>query len=339
MALAGTVGLQGVTSSNSISEQVRSLIVQKQFDVLYRLIKNCWKTSYAQEIYQELFASWLPRSWLAFLQNPRLNIILEPNHLIKIISKANAAICNDKLAENYKKNYHLVLVAIARNSKWCRMLSYRFFLDFVSSSKPLLVHVIFDIEFMTHLDYVHMSKLFDLIPEGEEQSIVLEYLEDLLDSKSPLYRWALETIKYTFIHCQALDKKLQASSCEAIISKLKAAFVQDKYFAVDVLKRPHLYGFFDLIPQHAQPHPLLDINDYKEIATHLRKEEPMLAYGYALQNPAPANQQDPLSLSLVEGMDVLSLSDSKGTRAAKDPQSEREPAKPAKKSRTTFRYD
>lgn len=339
MSLVGAVKFQELASSNSISAQVHSLIEEKKFNQLHELIKGCRKSSYAPEIYQAIFGHWLPRCWLTFLRNPRLNATLEPKHLIEIVGKAHSAICNEKLAQEHKKYYHLVLVAMARNAEWCRMLSYSFFLDYVSTSKPLLEHAIYDIEFMTHLDYTHMCKLFNFITEADEQNVVLEYLEDLLDNnKSSLHRWALEAAKYMFIHCQGLDKTLLASSCETMIEKLKSAFMNDKLFAVNVLKRPHLYPFFDLAALQAKQHPLLDLEDYQEIMLHLQKAEPVLALDYALQITTPI-QQAYISVSMVAGMTALTFTDTQEMQAVAKPISGQESIESTSKKRSECRFD
>ncbi len=310
MSLAGTAGSKIASSSNSISEQIQALIAQKNLNALYQLIKGCQHRALASKIYEQLFDKALPRCWIAFLQNAHLNAILGPKELISIAHKANLAICDDNQDEMHKKFFHYVLVAIARNSAWCRMLSYRFFLDYVANSKPLLEHVIFDMEFMTHLDYVHMKMLFDLIVSSREQEIVLEYLDELLEGNSPLYAWALECVQYMFIHSPSLNIKLQKLGYDTTISKLKSAFLQNKFFALEILKDPSLYAFFGLDPQRAHQHPLLDSADYQEIIAHLGRVEPMLAYSYTLQSAASVSQEGDASvLCLSEAMVIMSFNE------------------------------
>lgn len=310
MSLAGTTGSQIASPSNSILGQIQALIAQKNLGALYELIKDCRNRTLASKIYEQLFDKALPRCWIAFLQNAHLNAILGPKELITIAHKANLAICDDKREEKHKKFFHYVLVAIARNPVWCRMLSYRFFLDYVANSKPLLEHVIFDMEFMTHLDYVHMKMLFDLIAASEEQQIVLEYLDELLEGESPLYQWALECVQYMFIHSPSLNVKLHKFEYDTTISKLKSAFLQNKFFALEVLKNPSLYAFFALDPKRAQQHPLLDTVDYQEIIAHLGRVEPMLAYSYTLQSAASVSQEvDASELCLSEAMVIMSFNE------------------------------
>lgn len=337
MALKGAESLQQGSKLNAILAQIHNFIAEKKFKELYAFIKDSKQASFAGAIYQVLFANWLPGCWLAFLRNPHLNTIIEQKHLIAIIGKASEAICHEHLAQENKKYYHLVLVAIARNAEWCRMLSYRFFLNYVSMSRPLMEHVIYDIEFMTHLDYVHMGMLFDQIIDPEEQNVVLEYLEELLDGKSPLHGWALESVKYMAIHCHDFNRKVQAAECETIMKMLTLAFHNDRFFASEVLKRSHLYQLFDLADQQAYLHPLLSMDDYVEIMMYLREKAPMLAYHYSLLEPSRVIQEEQSSEIIVEGMMALSLSDRAQSVVVESVHAE--PTKLASKYRTSLRRD
>lgn len=111
---------------------------------------------------------------------------------------------------------------------------------------PLLKHVVFDHEFMTHLDFTHISMLFNLLRSEDYQRIVLEYLDDILGNNSPRYGWALESVKLMFLSCPIAHKKIVEFECENIIIALQKAFLDNRHFALFVLKIPQLYSFFKI---------------------------------------------------------------------------------------------
>ena len=281
MSLTGTHQVQTSPSSDNTLENIKNLLMQKNFQKVRLIIASCTEEKFAAGIYNEIFPKMLPGCWLAFLQNPNLNHVLGPRELISIMNASNAAVSHQNTNQAKKKYFHLVMVAIARNTNWCKMLSYRFFLDYILNSKDLLEHVIFDLEFMTHLDYVHMAKLFDLITEVDDQKVILEYLDDVLDG-SYHYQWALYAIEYMFIHCPTMCEKISQFQCETITAKLQAAFLQNKHFAISVLKNPQLYAFFGIESTEAYQHSLLNMNDFKEIAMHFKKSDTLLFTKYAI---------------------------------------------------------
>lgn len=280
-----------IALSSDTLQKIRNLIQLNFFIEARQLIETCTDSAMASGIYQEIFNKTLPKTWLAFLQNPHLNTILGYRELIYIMQSAYSALNNEKASTTMKQYFRSVILKIAQNPAWCRILSYRFFLDYLQNNDPLLEHVIYDTDFITHLDYTHVEKLFSFTSKSRHHRILLEYFEELLDDQSSRYVWARECVKYVFLYSPIGYEKITEFECETIMAELQDAFLNDKHFAVTILKYSEIYQFFGLDETKAYQHPLLDMGDYREITEALKKTNLPLACAYLIFQIGNLNQK------------------------------------------------
>lgn len=283
MSLASPILAQPHASIDTL-EQIRQLLKEKKYEQLCQIIKNCKEKELAFEIYQLIFGQPLPRCWKAFLKNDCLNEVLEHKQLDSIMRAANTGITDELTTHIDGLDYNGVMRQIAKNTTWCKILGYRSFLNYLHC-ESLRQYIVDDKDFKTHLDYTHMNMLFNLIDDDEKRAI-LQHLDDVIKNsakkaKSQEDDWAVESVKYMFMKSKTMAKQLVELNCQSIISTLKEVFLNNRHFALEVLKRPDLYNFFGLNSIAAHKHPLLKSNDYQEIAKCLKEADILLSWGYS----------------------------------------------------------
>ncbi len=290
-----------VVESSPMVAHMKSLCEAKKFKVLKDAISTCEDQKIAQEIFQWLFhRPMLPACWDAYLNNPHLIGILNYKELKHIAKSVSQQLLNPDLDSKSRKACESILVTLASNSKWCEMLSYRFYLDFVHDAPALKEHIVYDEEFITHLDYMHVSLFFKQLTDPEHLDAILEFLDDTLDSQSHHYYWALETIKFAILHNESVVQAIFGTEKFLVIRlMLSATFNQDKCFATQVLQNVGLSKkFVSLENCRVYNHPLLNADDYKNIfeSSLIKIGKDLAALKHSLESVLPVTSQ-PLRMS------------------------------------------
>lgn len=253
-------------------------IEHKKYYIAEKAIKQFTDPNYALKIFEAI--KMVPLCILAFLNNPHLreqltfielrNLIIRVQKQLSILQKSKKSIIS--LEE--------ITVTIVKNPQLCRILGYRFYLDFVKNDALLANFIINSADYIVNLDYTHIDrKLINALPKCAPQ--ILSTIQTVLQSKGNHYEWALNTIKWLFIN-NAIAKNLILNDFIFldIHFELQEAFYKDRLFAVEVLKDPQLSSFIGVPSSTVYAHPLFKTEDYFYLSQHFENRHPSLAEQY-----------------------------------------------------------
>ncbi|MBS0288391.1 MAG: hypothetical protein JSR17_13935 [Proteobacteria bacterium] len=265
-------------------ERINNLIESKDFTALRKALKgyNDASLQMALQIKELVFKKLMASCWLTFLENKQLSEALEYRDLIDIVKRAYDSLQKDIISVAARKNLEGMLVTIASNPAWCRMLSYRFFLDYLPFCPALTEFIVYDEDFIKHLDFVHIDVLMRFLSD-EQMVAILEYLDELLQNpKSPQHAWAKIVLKHLF---KCNDKvRLMIINSEILSYSnqwLKQEFFQDKELALAVLKMPQFcHQWLGIGLEQPYMHPLFEKDEYKALIDALMAGHPGLAFEY-----------------------------------------------------------
>lgn len=270
-------GPEPVTTVSPLVAQIAACYAQKKYQETAVMIAAVDDVDIAEAIYKCVFRNVQPACWIAFFKNTYLNQFLCYPHLVNIVKRIEAALKNAK-EPLVLQSANKMLLTIVHNEEWCRTLSYRFFIDLVALSKPLATYVVSQPAFLMHLHYPHLSWLIAVLPDLAEH--LIETLDSVILADEQHTDRAIAMLKWLLIQ----DEKakiiiLSNERFNDLLEQLFIEFEEDRLFAMDVLKNPRLCQQW-LETVDAYQHPLLNRDDYRELALHYLLNNEKLSMQY-----------------------------------------------------------
>lgn len=181
-------------------QTIVNLLVMKQFTIAALEIGQYQGHHFADRILKAILQHQNPDCWLAFLRNRYLQHEMDCNTLRSMINVAQKAVRYGGNAILKNPGFREVTVTIARNPKWCQMLSYRYFIDSVAYDEPLKHFMVNSADFIRHLEAYHLNMLIEQCP-NEIANILVSITELTQGDVFDVY-WANESLKWLYKHNQ-----------------------------------------------------------------------------------------------------------------------------------------
>jgi len=158
------------------------------------------------------------------------------------------------------KNLQQTVVIIAKNSQWCRVLSYSYFVPLISTNPLLANYVTTDPTFFVHLDCVQTEKI--LRREPHRVFNFLLRINSLIFNDEENASWAENTLRYLLLQNQeAKELMLNKHQFYDFLELNFLYFEENRSYAIEVLK-DRLLCLEWLKCAGAYEHPLLKPQDY-----------------------------------------------------------------------------
>ena len=227
-------------------------------------------------LHEEIFQHFNPVVIRGCLKNKRFQPNFMVHELKWIISEALARLQD----EVDKDTYHDILVLIAQNENWCRMLSYPHFINTAKFSPKLATYITSTGSFVTHLEPYHIGLLAQEFPEKQEQ--LLRMLVAVMNDNKDKIFWGAMALQRVF---HVSQEKLFIGSNTAYRSLVDVyvdLFRNNRFFAIEVLKNPYLArNLFYQRLLFACNHPLLTQDDFKELSQYYFERDEFVSNAYA----------------------------------------------------------
>jgi hypothetical protein len=200
----------GVQSFQSISNAIH----QKLFSLAAKEIAQLQDRTFATQIIDLILERKSPDCWLAFLKNGYLNHAIWSKPLIDMIGHAQTIVTFGPGAFPIKPEYRLIAVTIAQNPRWCEMLSYSYFLNYVEKDELLAEYIANSEQFIRNLEPFHVDALVNLVPHliGSILTSVAIHTEG---TELDIF-WSQETLKWLFFENQHAAECLKDISFEPL---------------------------------------------------------------------------------------------------------------------------
>lgn len=261
---------------SSLLAKIQASYEKKDFTKAEELIKQADDPSDAQAIYDVVFKTVRTNCWGAFLKNRHLKQVIWHRPLIDIINRLITRIkLND---EKVTQNANRILLQIVQNKDWCRMLSYRYFIDFATVSRPLAVYMVSKPTFLKHLHNTHFSLLLKKLPDLAVH--LIETLDGMILDDEDYTDWVVGILKWLLVNdATARNIMLSSDNFNDLLEQLFIEFDEDRFFVIEVLKQTELCRRW-LKSAEAYQHPLLGIKDYQDLAAHYKSNDIILSMQY-----------------------------------------------------------
>ncbi len=148
------------------------------------------QTEFKPFLYVQLCQRFDPLVVCACLKNKQFEMHITFNDLHWMIRKSLEA-----LEKKYKgaEHYEAILVLIAQNENWCRMICYANFLSYATSSPTLAHYITSTASFLIHLEPYHIGVLSQTFPKLQAQ--LLKLLQAISIENNQKLPWAIRGIK------------------------------------------------------------------------------------------------------------------------------------------------